>query len=697
MDGRSHIWSGKARNKGLCLVVVGTMLSTLPVPVVQAADKETTYSEMQALGAQIESLKGQPGSELTCDALASRYRALSAQLGGDDPANVGGGAGDGAARASQGPQRGSNPPGCGGVTNGFTQSTPVPIPDLGVVTSTLNVAGLTGFIIDVDLTTFITHTFPGDLDMTLTSPAGTIVTFSSDNAGTNENVFNGTVWDDDANPGGQVPYVTNAGLATDHPYSNLTLASPLAPEEALSAFLGENPNGTWTITISDDAGADVGTLNSWSLNINTITNVFPSVTPVFTQNTPVVIPAGPGVVSSTLNVPATGSIFDLVVRTNITHTFNSDLDITLQSPSGTVVTLTSDNGGGNDNVFDGTLWSDNANPGGQVPYANNNGLVNDHLYVNLTPVASLVPEEALGAFRGESVTGTWTLTISDDAGPDGGNLASWTLQFLTGTCFIRGDFNTDGRTDILWRHETSGENVLWYMNGTVLAGGEFTTPPALVDTRWKMVGTNDFNADAKNDILWRHDTSGENVLWFMNGAVLTSGTFLTPASLADTNWKMAGTGDFDQDSRPDIAWHHQAVGQIVLWYMNGSSLVTGTFTTPSTMDLSYRLVGVADFSEPQDNLPDFVWRNPTTGDNLIWLMNNANQISSVTTMTLTDSRWELVATGDYNQDQKNDFVWRHQTSGENVVWFMNGPTFVGGTFTTPASFPDVRWKMVGPR
>ena len=72
------------------------------------------------------------------------------------------------------------------------------------------------------------------------------------------------------------------------------------------------------------------------------------------------------------------------MTTNITHTFAADLDITLTSPAGTVVTLTTDNGAGNDNVFNGTMWYDKANPGGQVPYTTNDGLVSDTAYVNLT-------------------------------------------------------------------------------------------------------------------------------------------------------------------------------------------------------------------------------------------------------------------------------------------------------------------------
>jgi hypothetical protein len=160
---------------------------------------------------------------------------------------------------------------------------------------------------------------------------------------------------------------------------------------------------------------------------------------------------------------------------------------------------------------------------------------------------------------------------------------------------------------------------------------------------------------------------------------------------------MAGTGDFNGDGKPDIAWHHQTAAQIVVWFMNGSVLQSGTFTSPSTMDINYRLVGVADFSNPLDGKPDFVWRHTTTGQNLFWLMNGVTQTSSVPTDTLSDTGWDLVATGDFNQDGKNDLVWRHQTSGGNVAWFMNGTTFVSGTFLDPPTFPDVRWKMVGPR
>jgi subtilisin-like proprotein convertase family protein len=332
------------------------------------------------------------------------------------------------------------PPGCPAatITTG-SNNTPVPIPDSGgpVASSTINIAGAGTYLFDVDVTVNITHTFPGDLDITLQSPSGKIVTLSSDNGASNDNVWAGTTFDDQANPGGQVPYVTNAGLVNDHPYGVGVVVPLLAPEEALALFTGDNPNGTWTITIDDDAGGDTGTLNSWSLSIATLPAAPTNAAPVTaSNNTPVPIPdSGGPVASSTINIAGAGTYTcDVNVTVNITHTFPGDLDITLQSPSGKIVTLSSDNGASNDNVWAGTTFDDQANPGGQVPYDTNAGLVGDHPYAIGVVVPLLAPEEALALFTGDDPNGTWTITIDDDAGGDTGTLNSWSLSIVTCAC-----------------------------------------------------------------------------------------------------------------------------------------------------------------------------------------------------------------------------------------------------------------------
>jgi ELWxxDGT repeat protein len=261
-----------------------------------------------------------------------------------------------------------------------------------------------------------------------------------------------------------------------------------------------------------------------------------------------------------------------------------------------------------------------------------------------------------------------------------------------------GDFDGDRRNDLLWRHDLSGENVLWFMNGADLVGGTFTSPAALADPRWTVAGTNDFDADGHPDILWRNRDSGEVVVWYMNGPALTSGTFLTPSALPDTRWGVVGTGDFDVDGKPDILWRNDTSGELVAWLMNGTVLRSGTFLTPAAFaDLDWVAAGTGDFDG--DGRTDIVWRNGLSGQNAIWFLEGTSLLRGSLTdpPVLADTRWRIVAIGDYDSDGKSDVVWRHEESGQNVLWFMNGATLVNGTFTNPSTFPDTNWKVVGPR
>jgi hypothetical protein len=98
------------------------------------------------------------------------------------------------------------------------------------------------------------------------------------------------------------------------------------------------------------------------------------------------------------------------------------------------------------------------------------------------------------------------------------------------------DFNADGKPDILWRNQATGDNVVWFMNGTTISGGAVLTPVA--DTGWRVGGVGDFNQDGKNDILWRHAATGDDVVWLMNGTAISSGVVLP--SVPDTSWAIVG-------------------------------------------------------------------------------------------------------------------------------------------------------------
>jgi subtilisin-like proprotein convertase family protein len=388
-----------------CAVVCG-----IAAPAAATEHKERMTSQMLDIAREIDTLKSNGGNPAIIEELEAQYRQLSDLMGGDDPARMNTTHQmTWQSRSDIATVFGTPPAGAIATTTQVCDNVPHAINDVSTTTATVNVAVADTYLWDVDLIVNITHTFASDLDITLTSPNGTIVTLTTDNGGGNDNVFNGTRWDDDA-----------TALTTDVIYANNIPQANLVPEGALGAVIGENPNGVWTIRVTDDLGGDIGSLASWCLDVTTLNTTPTTFRNDFFNNTPTPIPDVTTTDSTLVVAGVTPSLCDLNVTVDIDHTFASDLDIFLISPGGTTVTLSTDNGGGNDNVFAGTTWNDNGA-----------ALTTDVIYVNNVPQPSLIPEGALAALQGEDPNGVWTLRIVDDLGGDVGTLQSWSLNVTT--------------------------------------------------------------------------------------------------------------------------------------------------------------------------------------------------------------------------------------------------------------------------
>jgi FG-GAP-like repeat len=85
-----------------------------------------------------------------------------------------------------------------------------------------------------------------------------------------------------------------------------------------------------------------------------------------------------------------------------------------------------------------------------------------------------------------------------------------------------GDFNGDGGADLLWATDnlnTSNNFDMWLMRGpSILSSAYFgTMPPG-----WFPHATGDFNGDGKSDLLWENYDAGNRAIWFMNGTQVLS-------------------------------------------------------------------------------------------------------------------------------------------------------------------------------
>ncbi len=155
-------------------------------------------------------------------------------------------------------------PGAGSPPSIVYSGLPLAIPDNtpAGVSSTATVSGVPGPITGVTVSVNATHTWVGDLIFTLTSADGTVITLldrpgAPPGSGCNNNNVVVTFADGEPNPEG----VCTGGSGSSWP---VALAAPVT---ALATLNGEDANGVWTLNVSDNAGADLGTLNSWELVI----------------------------------------------------------------------------------------------------------------------------------------------------------------------------------------------------------------------------------------------------------------------------------------------------------------------------------------------------------------------------------------------------------------------------------------------
>jgi subtilisin-like proprotein convertase family protein len=123
------------------------------------------------------------------------------------------------------------------------------------VNSTLNIPS-GGTINSISVTMDITHTWINDLRGILISPNGTQINLFT-NPCTSDSIEDISATFDDS---GEAIVCGNAP----------GISGTVMPVQALSGLLGQSSTGTWTLRIRDTFNEDGGTLNSWSLNICTV-------------------------------------------------------------------------------------------------------------------------------------------------------------------------------------------------------------------------------------------------------------------------------------------------------------------------------------------------------------------------------------------------------------------------------------------
>lgn len=235
---------------------------------------------------------------------------------------------------------------------------------------------------------------------------------------TNESVLSGLTakleWQKQNNA---VSYLVE--VATDESFNEIFLRSTVDSRSTTIAGLQRETQYYWRVTPMNSCGVAAA-----SAPFKFITpNLFQA------ENLPITIRSDePTSVSSTLSISEDLVITDVNVGVDVSHTYVAELIITLESPSGTVITLLSQD----------TCLNPDYSSGSDINVVfDDDG--SDLVCASSSPVVSGIirPQQgSLDILNNQSTQGDWVLSITDIYSGDGGSLDNFTLEISTDGTYV---------------------------------------------------------------------------------------------------------------------------------------------------------------------------------------------------------------------------------------------------------------------
>ena len=198
-----------------------------------------------------------------------------------------------------------------------------------------------------------------------------------------------------------------------------------------------------------------------------------------------------------------------------------------------------------------------------------------------------------------------------------------------------GDFDGDGRDDVLLRDSRTGEFIYYEMR---LDSG---APPAILHRSLRLtknllfdvIAIGDLNGDGRDDVLMRHAHRGH---WIYYAMSRERGALRRLGFTSNLLFEFAGIGDLDGDGDDDLLLRHIGTGEWIQYAMHGRrSELVRSFGMPR--DLRHDLVAIADFDG--DGHGTALLRHPHAGDWITFDVGTTESTRSTVSGVVADLAW----------------------------------------------------------
>lgn len=259
----------------------------------------------------------------------------------------------------------------------------------------------------------------------------------------------------------------------------------------------------------------------------------------------------------------------------------------------------------------------------------------------------------------------WTQVLIDGSSADLSSFVDGMSIHYSWAFNGAGDFNADGKNDVIIRNSTSGQWYIYNLDGSEIISRGYVAIESAEYIEVQAVA--DFNNDGYADVLLRNENTGEWRMTLLQNRTIVE-EYSPPMSTVQT-WYLVGAQDFDGNGSNDILIRNSVSGSWYVYLYENIDITARGYISSMTDDLNYAVRAVADFDG--NGTSDVLMQHLNNYDWQLVFMNGRTPSDTSSLSVTASSEWAFNSADDYDGDGKADIVLRN-SEGLLKMFFMDG-------------------------